>query len=154
MSRAGYSTMHPRSRSGSVSSAQSAPLPSPMSFRSNGGSRSNGLGPCGATSHLFLFAQGPSILCLQYESLAVEKRFEGHLDDVTIISVDNNSDEGEGKVVTIDISKQAIVWDTRTGREIARYSSFEGLRSAAWMKNGNLAFGGFMFCSRETADVG
>lgn len=146
--------MHPRSRSGSVSSAQSAPLPSPMSFRSVGGSRSNGLGPCGATPHLFLFAQGTSILCLQYESLAVEKRFEGHLDDVTIISVDNNSDEGEGKVVTVDISKQAIVWDTRTGREIARYSSFEGLRSAAWMKNGNLAFGGSIFCSRETADVG
>lgn len=125
-----------------------------MSFRSIGGSRSNGLGPCGATSHLFLFAQGTSILCLQYESLAVEKRFEGHLDDVTIISVDNNSDEGEGKVVTVDISKQAIVWDTRTGHEIARYSSFEVLRSAAWMKNGNLAFGGFMSCSRETTDVG
>lgn len=64
-----------------------------------------------------------------------------------MIAVDNTSDnEGEegSRVVSVDASKLAIVWDTRTGHEIARYASFEHITSAAWMKNGNLAFGTFI----------
>ncbi|EEU42466.1 uncharacterized protein NECHADRAFT_93326 [Fusarium vanettenii 77-13-4] len=35
----------------------------------------------------------------------------------------------------------AIVWDLMTGDEIARFASYEHLTVAAWMKNGNVAFG-------------
>ncbi|PTB70017.1 hypothetical protein BBK36DRAFT_1166218 [Trichoderma citrinoviride] len=35
----------------------------------------------------------------------------------------------------------AIVWDLMTGDEISRFASYETLTVAAWMRNGNVAFG-------------
>lgn len=35
----------------------------------------------------------------------------------------------------------AIVWDLMTGDEVARFASYENLTCAAWMRNGNVAFG-------------
>lgn len=102
------------------------------------------LQPCAASSSLFLFAQGPSVLCVQHDTLEVERRFERHSKDVTLLSVDNSSEMGYGRVVSIDASREAIVWDFRDGEEIARFSPFEEIRVAAWMRNGHLSCG--MFC--------
>jgi hypothetical protein len=46
--------------------------------------------------------------------------------------------------VSYDAGQTAIVWDCMTGDEIARFASYENLTVAAWMRNGNVAFG--MFC--------
>lgn len=43
--------------------------------------------------------------------------------------------------MSYDAGQTAIVWDLFTGDEIARFASFEPIRVAAWMKNGNVAFG-------------
>ena len=98
--------------------------------------------PCAATASLFLFAQGRSILCLHHDTLAVERRFEKHKQAVVLISVDNVSERGAGRlVVSYDGERTAIVWDLFTGDEIARFASYEQIKVAAWMKNGNVAFG-------------
>lgn len=100
------------------------------------------LEPCASTASLFLFAQGPVITCLHHDTLALERRFEGHADQVCFISVDNVSERGAGRlVVSYDTGQTAIIWDLFTGTTIARFSSFEDLRVAAWMRNGNVAFG-------------
>ncbi|KAL7275376.1 hypothetical protein RUND412_001681 [Rhizina undulata] len=115
-----------------------------MSLRTPEGG--NGLEPCTSTSRLFLFAQATSILCLQHETLALERRFVRHAEKVTIISADNASDEGSavGRVVSVDAAQMAIVWDTTTGDEISRFSMFAETRVASWMRNGNLVFGDIM----------
>lgn len=65
-----------------------------------------------------------------------------HKDPVTLLSVDNVSDKGAGRlVVSCDLAQTAIVWDVSTGNEIARFASYDPLKVAAWMKNGNVAFG-------------
>lgn len=115
-------------------------LRSMESLRSVSGSN-GGLRPCAANATFVLFAQGTSILCLLYDSLALERRFEGHVEDVVLIVADNTSEDGVGRIVSVDASKMAIVWDSHTGDEIAKYVAFEEIRAAAWMKNGNLAFG-------------
>jgi hypothetical protein len=98
--------------------------------------------PCAATASLFLYAQGTSILCLHHDTLAVERRFEKHVDDVQLICVDNVSERGAGRlVVSYDRGQTAIVWDLFSGQEIARFASFEHITVAAWMRNGNVAFG-------------
>lgn len=98
--------------------------------------------PCAATASIFLFAQGSSILCLHHDTLAVERRFEKHRQPVVLLAVDNVSERGAGRlVVSYDKEKTAIVWDLFTGDEITRFASFKPLRVAAWMKNGNIAFG-------------
>lgn len=98
--------------------------------------------PCASTASLFLYAQGPVITCLHHDTLALERRFEQHEGDVCLISVDNVSERGAGRlVVSYDTAQMAIVWDLFTGSTIARFSSFEDLRVAAWMRNGNVAFG-------------
>jgi hypothetical protein len=43
--------------------------------------------------------------------------------------------------VSYDTGQTAIVWDCMTGDEIARFASYENLTVAAWMRNGNVAFG-------------
>jgi hypothetical protein len=74
--------------------------------------------------------------------LALERRFENHTHDIGFISVDNVSERGTGRlVVSYDVSQTAIVWDLFTGTVIARFASFEVLKVAAWMRNGNVAFG-------------
>ncbi|KAI9774338.1 MAG: hypothetical protein M1840_004232 [Geoglossum simile] len=98
--------------------------------------------PCAATASTFLYAHGSSILCLQRDTLAVERRFQRHTEEVQLISVDNLSERGTGRlVVSYDAGQSAIVWDIPTGDEIARFVSYEHIRVAAWMRNGNVAFG-------------
>ncbi|PKY00069.1 WD domain protein [Aspergillus campestris IBT 28561] len=97
---------------------------------------------CASTASLFLYAQGSAILCLHHDTLALECRFESHQADVRFICVDNVSERGAGRlVVSYDTGKTAIVWDLFTGSVIARFASFEELQVAAWMRNGNVAFG-------------
>ena len=106
-----------------------------------------GFEPCAATASIFLFAQGSSILCLHHDTLAIERRFERHKERVTLLSVDNVSERGAGRlVVSYDAGQTAIVWDLFTGDEIARFVSYERIRVAAWMKNGNVAFGMASLC--------
>ena len=98
--------------------------------------------PCAATASIFLFAQGNSVLCLHHDTLALERRFEKHKDRIVLVSVDNVSERGSGRlVVSYDAGQNAIVWDLFTGDEIARFASYEQIKVAAWMKNGNVAFG-------------
>lgn len=64
------------------------------------------------------------------------------MDDIQLIAVDNQSEIGAGRfVVSYDAGQTAIVWDLMTGDEISRFVSYETLTVAAWMKNGNVAFG-------------
>lgn len=98
--------------------------------------------PCASTASSFLFAQGSSILCLRHDTLAIERRFELHKEQILFISVDNVSERDPGRlVVSYDVEQTAIVWDLLTGNEHARFASYEPIRVAAWMKNGHIAFG-------------
>lgn len=59
-----------------------------------------------------------------------------------LLSVDNVSERGSGRlVVSYDAGQTAIVWDLFSGDEIARFASYETLKVAAWMRDGNVAFG-------------
>ena len=98
--------------------------------------------PCAATASIFLYAQGSTIICLHHDTLAIDRRFEKHQERILFLSVDNVSERGAGRlVVSYDAGQTAIVWDLFTGDEIARFASYEPIRVAAWMKNGNVAFG-------------
>ncbi|CCE26909.1 uncharacterized protein CPUR_00378 [Claviceps purpurea 20.1] len=100
------------------------------------------LEPCAATASMFLYAQGTSIVCCHHDTLAIERRFTAHSHDIQLLAVDNQSETGGGRlVVSYDASQTAIVWDLMTGDEIARFTSFQMLTVAAWMSNGNVAFG-------------
>ena len=102
--------------------------------------------PCAATSSSFIFAQGKKILCLHHGSLAVERRFERHRAQVTLLSVDNVSERGSGRLVaSYDSDQVAIIWDLLSGDELSRFSSFQALKVAAWMKNGTVAFGTWIY---------
>src|SRR4051794_38287893 len=106
--------------------------------------------PCAATASLLLFSQGPVIICLHHDTLALERRFTHHSEDVQFISVDNVSERGAGRlVVTYDFGQTAIVWDLFTGSEHARFAAFEPLQVAAWMRNGNVAFGRPLLCASK-----
>ncbi|KAJ6184222.1 hypothetical protein N7519_005523 [Penicillium mononematosum] len=97
---------------------------------------------CASTASLFLYAQGSTILCLHHDTLAIERRFQSHQENIVFISVDNVSERGAGRlVVSYDEGQTAIVWDIFTGTEIARFASFDHLRIASWMRNGHVAFG-------------
>ncbi|KAJ5120305.1 uncharacterized protein N7515_009693 [Penicillium bovifimosum] len=101
-----------------------------------------GFQACASTASLFLYAQGSTILCLHHDTLAIERRFQSHQQNIVFISVDNVSERGAGRlVVSYDVGQTAIVWDIFTGTEIARFASFDHLRIASWMRNGNVAFG-------------
>ena len=97
--------------------------------------------PCAATASLFLFTQASSIICLHHDTLAVERTFELHKERILFVSVDNASDRPGQYVVSYDASQTAIIWDLFTGEERTRFASYEPIRVAAWMKNGNIAFG-------------
>jgi len=97
---------------------------------------------CAATASFLLYSQHNVILCLHHDTLAIARRFERHRQPVQWISVDNLSERGNGRlVVSYDASQTTIVWDLLTGDEVARFASYEEIRIAAWMKNGNIAFG-------------
>ena len=91
---------------------------------------------------MFLYAQGASILCLHHDTLAVDKRFQRHSDDIIFIAVDNVSERGTGRLaVSYDVGQTAIVWDLVSGDELARFVSYDHIGVASWMRNGNVAFG-------------
>ena len=120
----------PHVRSTTPSNALDAPL-SDIEFQ-----------PCAATASIFVYAQGRSILCLHHDTLAIERRFEKHKAPVVLLSVDNVSERGAGRlVVSYDSEQTTIVWDLFTGDEITRFASYQPLKVASWMKNGNVAFG-------------
>lgn len=97
---------------------------------------------CAATASMFLYAQGPSIVCCHHDTLTIERRFSRHSELVQLLAVDNQSEAGGGRlVVSYDAGQTAIVWDLMTGDEVARFASYETLTTAAWMRNGNVAFG-------------
>ncbi|KAF2723764.1 hypothetical protein K431DRAFT_219229 [Polychaeton citri CBS 116435] len=101
-----------------------------------------GLEPCAATGSFFLYAQRNIILCLHHDTLAIERRFELHHEDVEWISVDNVSERGAGRLaVSYDKGHTAIVWDIFTGQEVARFAAYDQIRVASFMRNGNIAFG-------------
>jgi hypothetical protein len=98
--------------------------------------------PCAATSTRLLYAQGNSVVVCRHDDLAIERRFSRHEEEVQLLAVDNASEHGSGRlVVSYDAGQTAIVWDLMTGDEVARFASYEHLTVAAWMRNGNVAFG-------------
>lgn len=108
---------------------------------------------CAATASIFLYAQGPSIVCCHHDTLTIERRFSRHSDDVQLLAVDNQSETGGGRlVVSYDAGQTAIVWDLMTGDEVARFASYETLTVAAWMRNGNVAFGEWL-CLQKSGQV-
>ncbi|KAF8474582.1 WD40-repeat-containing domain protein [Kalaharituber pfeilii] len=107
-------------------------LAAPVASRE--GQANSPLQPCAASSSLFLFAQGRTVICVHHDTLELDRRFEHHSDDVTLIAVDNSSEGDSDK-------SEAIVWDFRDGEELARFKPFEEIRVAAWLRNGNLSCG-------------
>jgi WD40 repeat protein len=100
--------------------------------------------PCAATASFLLYAQRNVILVLHHDTLAVERKFTRHREDVSWLSVDTVSERGSGRlVVSYDAGSTAIVWDLLTGDEVARFASYDQIRVASWMRNGNVAFGWF-----------
>jgi hypothetical protein len=98
--------------------------------------------PCDATASMFLYAQGNSVVVAHHDTLTIERRFSRHTEEVQILAVDNVSERGAGRlVISYDAGQTAIVWDLMTGDEIARFASYNNLSVAAWMRNGNVAFG-------------
>jgi hypothetical protein len=98
--------------------------------------------PCAATASMFLYAQGSSVVCCHHDTLTIERRFSRHTEEIQLLAVDTVSERGTGRqVVSYDAGQTAIVWDCMTGDEIARFASYENLTVAAWMRNGNVAFG-------------
>lgn len=102
--------------------------------------------PCAATASLFLYAQGASVVICHHDTLTIERRFSRHTEEIQLLAVDTVSERGAGRlVVSYDAGQTAIVWDCMTGDELARFASYENLTVAAWMRNGNVAFGNGMF---------
>jgi WD40 repeat protein len=98
--------------------------------------------PCAATGSMFLYAQGSTVVCSHHDTLTIERVFASHNDEVQLLAVDNQSEIGSGRhVVTSDAGSTTIVWDLMTGNEVSRFASYEHLTAAAWMRNGNVAFG-------------
>lgn len=98
--------------------------------------------PCAATASFLLYSQRNLVLVLHHDTLAIERRFDLHREDVLWIHVDNTSERGSGRLaVSYDAGNTAIVWDILTGAEVARFSSYERMRVASFMRNGNIAFG-------------
>ncbi|UKZ73347.1 hypothetical protein TrVFT333_000993 [Trichoderma virens FT-333] len=98
--------------------------------------------PSAATASIYLYAQGPTIVCCHHDTLTIDRRFSRHVDDIQLLAVDNQSEMGAGRfVVSYDAGQTAIVWDLMTGDEISRFVSYETLTVASWMRNGNVAFG-------------
>ncbi|CAJ2511669.1 Uu.00g072940.m01.CDS01 [Anthostomella pinea] len=98
--------------------------------------------PTSATASMLLYGQGNSVVVAHHDSLTIERRFSRHSAEVQLLAVDTQSEIGAGRlVVSYDVDMTAIVWDLMTGDEVARFASYENLTCAAWMRNGNVAFG-------------
>ncbi|KAK3203967.1 hypothetical protein GRF29_106g1219392 [Pseudopithomyces chartarum] len=135
----GLASQRSASRGSSVRSNLQQKPPSPSLTP---GSGEFAFEPCAATASFLLYAQRNIILCLHHDTLAVERRFTRHREDVSWISADTVSERGAGRlVVSYDAGSTAIVWDLFTGDEVARFASYDQIRVASWMRNGNVAFG-------------
>ncbi|KAI1129836.1 hypothetical protein F5Y10DRAFT_143280 [Nemania abortiva] len=99
--------------------------------------------PTAATEKMLLYGQGNSVVVAHHDTLTIERRFSRHSAEVQLLAVDTQSATmGNGRfVVSYDVDMTAIVWDLMTGEEVARFASYENLTCAAWMRNGNVAFG-------------
>ncbi|KAI0113541.1 hypothetical protein GGR51DRAFT_546814 [Nemania sp. FL0031] len=99
--------------------------------------------PTAATEKMLLYGQGNSVVIAHHDTLTIERRFSRHSAEVQLLAVDTQSATmGNGRfVVSYDVDMTAIVWDLMTGEEVARFASYENLTCAAWMRNGNVAFG-------------
>lgn len=97
---------------------------------------------CDATASMFLYAQGNQVVVAHHDTLKIERRFSRHAEEIKLLAIDNTSERGSGRlVITFDAGLTAIVWDLMTGDEIARFASYNDFTVAAWMRNGNVAFG-------------
>ncbi|SMY27982.1 unnamed protein product [Zymoseptoria tritici ST99CH_1A5] len=104
--------------------------------------RDHDLEPCAATASFLLYAQRNTVLVLHHDTLAIERRFSLHREEVLWIVVDNVSERGSGRLaVSFDTGRTAIVWDILNGAEVARFSAYEHIKVASFMRNGNIAFG-------------
>jgi WD40 repeat protein len=140
----GLSRQRSNSKSSSVRSVRSDINQKPPTPSITPGSDEFAFEPCAATGSFLLYAQRNVILCLHHDTLAVERRFTRHREDVAWISADTVSERGAGRlVVSYDAGSTAIVWDLVTGDEVARFASYDQIRVATWMRNGNVAFGEF-----------
>lgn len=120
-------------------------------FRTNGGDRQNAAiwayvcSPAYADDALVAnrFIEGNSVVVAHHDTLTIERRFSRHSAEVQLLAVDTQSATmGNGRfAVSYDVDMTAIVWDLMTGEEVARFASYENLTCAAWMRNGNVAFG-------------
>jgi hypothetical protein len=91
---------------------------------------------------MFLYAQGSSVVCCHHDTLRIDRRFSRHSEEIQLLAADTQSESGAGRlVVSYDAGQTAIVWDLMSGDEVARFASYEHLTTAAWMRNGNVAFG-------------
>ncbi|KAI1322710.1 hypothetical protein F5Y16DRAFT_30042 [Xylariaceae sp. FL0255] len=98
--------------------------------------------PVAATASMLLYGQGTSVVVAHHDTLTIERRFMRHGAEVQLLAVDTQSEHGAGRLaVSYDTDMTAIVWDIMTGNEMARFASYENLTCAAWMRNGNVAFG-------------
>ncbi|KAJ1338473.1 gem associated protein 5 [Microdochium nivale] len=145
MSSTSHQTMS-RHRNASMSSAGRSARKTEMAAAPKDFSSPNALmryfEPTAATASMFLYGQGNSVVVAHHDSLTIERRFSRHSSEVQLLAVDTQSDVGAGRlVVSYDAEMTAIVWDLMTGDEVARFASYETLTCAAWMRNGNVAFG-------------
>jgi len=107
--------------------------------------------PCAATVSHFLYAQGNLIVSLHHDTLAIDRHFDKHREDVLLIAADNVSELGAGRfVASYDAGQTAIIWNIFTGEEVARFTAYEQIQVAAWTREGNVAFGESAHCV-ETA---
>lgn len=132
-----------RNRALSMGSGRSAPGKNMMTeFSMPPTNRTNDFEPCDATASMFLYGQGNQVVVAHHDTLKIERRFSRHTEEVKLLAVDNISERGAGRlVISYDAGQTAIVWDLMTGDEVARFASYNDLSVAAWMRNGNVAFG-------------
>lgn len=126
---------------GSGHSTDAGPVPMTQ-FSMPSMNRVGDFDPCAATASMFLYAQGNSVVCAHHDTLAVERRFLQHTEEIILLAVDTISEKGNGRlVVSYDAGQTCIIWDLMTGVTIQKFSSFSDLTAAAWMRNGNACFG-------------
>src|SRR5690242_18307214 len=80
--------------------ATSKPVPQQVPVYNNGKNRAHEtppFEPCAATASLFLYSQGSVVICLHHDTLAVERKFQKHTENIQFISVDNVSERGAGR---------------------------------------------------------
>ncbi|KAI9888270.1 MAG: hypothetical protein M1814_000783 [Vezdaea aestivalis] len=129
-----------RTRTGSISSGRSRSSASMVQGQAQL-DIGNSYEPCAATAAIFLYASGKSIICHHHDTLAVDKKFERHSEDILLIAADNVSNSPGRLVVSYDVGLTAIIWDLFTSDEVSRFASYNTIRVCSWVRNGSIAFG-------------